>query len=45
MLTILPMGSKKSLVFQMVRCDRPCDLPAEKHCRIKHFKFKQKCQT
>ena len=35
----------KSLVFQMVRLDRSCDLPTEKHCVAKRFKFKQKFQT
>lgn len=45
LLAILPTGFGKSLVFQMVRLDRPCDLPAEKHRWAKRFKFKQKCQT
>ena len=37
LLTILPKGLGKSLVFQMVRLDRPCDLPVEKHCWAKRF--------
>ena len=37
LLTILPKGFGKSLVFQMVRLDRPCDLPVEKHCGAKRF--------
>ena len=37
LLTILPKSFGKSLVFQMVRLDRPCDLPVEKHCRAKRF--------
>ena len=38
-MTILPKGFGKSLaiVFQMVRLDRPCDLPVEKHCGAKRF--------
>ena len=30
LLTILPKSFGKSLVFHMVRLDRPCDLPVEK---------------
>ena len=37
LLTILPKSFGKSLVFHMVRLDRPCDLPVEKHCGAKRF--------
>ena len=37
LLTILPKGFGKSLIFQMVRLDRPCDLPVEKQCGAKRF--------
>ena len=37
LLTILPKSFGKSLVFHMVRLDRPCDFSVEKHCGAKRF--------